>query len=149
MEEIKRRLGYRYVLDGAVFSGEPEAGKDFNIELSLHNEGFSPVQNPRDAELVLVDASGKVAGIWSIDSDPRYWMPGQQITVKQTVTLPAGISGNVTLYLNLPDPCETLHDIRSSPSAWPTRMRAATMSGKRAPVITGSIPSACKFILTK
>ena len=37
-------------------------------------------------------------------------MPGQQITIKQTVTLPAGISGNVTLYLNLPDPCETLHD---------------------------------------
>ena len=110
MEEIKRRLGYRYVLDEAVFSGEPKAGKDFDIELSLHNEGFSPVQNPRDAELVLVDASGKVAGIWSIDSDPRYWMPGQQITVKQTVTLPAGISGNVTLYLNLPDPCETLPD---------------------------------------
>ena len=110
MEEIKRRLGYRYVLDGAVFSGEPEAGKDFNIELSLHNEGFSPVQNPRDAELVLADTSGKVVGLWSIDSDPRYWMPGQQITIKQTVTLPAGISGNVTLYLNLPDPCETLHD---------------------------------------
>lgn len=110
MEEIKRRLGYRYVLDEAVFSGEPKAGKDFDIELSLHNEGFSPVQNPRDAELVLADASGKVLKTWALESDPRYWKPEEKVTIKQTVTLPAGVSGNVTLYLNLPDPCENLHD---------------------------------------
>ena len=110
LEEIKRRLGYRYVLDEATFSGKPQAGKDFQIELSLHNEGFSPVQNPRDAELVLADADGKVVKTWTLESDPRYWMPEEKISVKQTVTLPAGISGNVTLYLNLPDPCENLHD---------------------------------------
>ena len=47
---------------------------------------------------------------WALDSDPRYWMPQEKVTIKQTVTLPAGVSGNVTLYLNLPDPCENLHD---------------------------------------
>ena len=110
LEEIKKRLGYRYALDEAKFSGEPKAGKDFDIEISLHNEGFAPVQNPRDAELVLADASGKVVKTWALDSDPRYWMPEEKVTVNQTVTLPAGLSGNVTLYLNLPDPCENLHN---------------------------------------
>lgn len=110
LEEIKRRLGYRLVLDEGTFTYKAEAGKSFKIEFSLHNEGFSPVQNPRDAELVLADASGKVVGTWPIESDPRYWMPGQKTTVSQTVTLPSGISGSMSLYLNLPDPCETLHD---------------------------------------
>ena len=44
------------------------------------------------------------------NSDPRYWMPGENVTVDQTLTLPSGISGEVTLWLNLPDPCETLRN---------------------------------------
>ena len=110
MEEIKRRLGYRYVLDEGKFTKEPKAGKSFEIELTLHNEGFAPAQNPRDAELVLTDASGQVVKTWPLESDPRYWMPEEQTIIKQTLTLPDGISGTMTLYLNLPDPCETLHD---------------------------------------
>ena len=37
-------------------------------------------------------------------------MPGETVTVDQTLTLPSGISGEVTLWLNLPDPCETLRN---------------------------------------
>ncbi|MBR1678933.1 MAG: DUF4832 domain-containing protein, partial [Bacteroidales bacterium] len=66
-------------------------------------------QNPRDAELVLTDASGKVVATWPLESDPRYWMPGEKTSISRTVTLPDGLSGSLTLYLNLPDPCETLH----------------------------------------
>lgn len=110
MDEIKIRLGYRYVLDKAEFTKDVAAGKAFDIKLTLHNEGFSPAQNPRDAELVLCDASGKVLKTWPLNSDPRYWMPAEEKVIDQTVTLPDGISGALTLYLNLPDPCETLHN---------------------------------------
>ena len=110
MEEIKMRLGYRYVLEEGQFTKKPEAGKAFDIKLTLRNDGFAPAQNPRDAEWVLADASGKVVKTWKVDSDPRYWMPAQSTTIEQSLTLPAGISGTLTLYLNLPDPCETLRD---------------------------------------
>lgn len=110
MDEIKIRLGYRYVLDKGEFTKEPAAGKSFDVKLTLHNQGFSPAQNPRDAELVLCDASGKVLKTWPLNSDPRYWMPAEETVISQTITLPDGISGALTLYLNLPDPCETLHD---------------------------------------
>ena len=110
MEEIKRRLGYRLVLDEGTYTYNAEAGKSFKIEFTLHNEGFASVQNPRDAELVLADASGKVVGTWPLESDPRYWMPEQKTTISQTITLPTGISGDMTLYLNLPDPCENLRN---------------------------------------
>ncbi len=39
-------------------------------------------------------------------------MPGQNVTIDQTFTLPSGISGEMTLSLNLPDPSENL---RSNP----------------------------------
>lgn len=109
-EQLQKRLGYRYVLDKGQFTDSPAAGAAFRIVLTLHNEGFAPVQNPRDAEFVLTDKGGKVLGTWKLNSDPRYWMPSESVTVDQTLTLPSGISGEVTLWLNLPDPCENLRN---------------------------------------
>ena len=117
-----QRPEYRYAVpdiivrqDGNRFEAEVVgAGQEclaLNTDyLTLRNDGFSPAQNPRDAEWVLADASGKVVKTWAVDSDPRYWMPAQTTVITQTLTLPTGISGNMTLYLNLPDPCENLRN---------------------------------------
>ena len=109
-EEIQRRLGYRYVLEKGQFTKDAKAGGSFRVVLDLRNDGFAAAQNPRDAELVLTDKGGKVLKTWALNSDPRYWMPGETTTIDQTVTLPDGISGEVTLSLNLPDPAMTLRD---------------------------------------
>lgn len=109
-EEIQKRLGYRFVLEEGQFTRKAEAGKPFQVVLKLRNDGFAPVQNPREVELVLTDASGKVLKTWPVDSDPRYWMPSQQTTLRQTITLPEGISGDLKLSLNLPDPSENLRN---------------------------------------
>lgn len=109
-EEIEKRLGYRYSISAAGFSTNPSAGGSFRVLMHINNGGFAPAQNPRDAELVLTDKSGSVLKTWDLESDPRFWMPGQKTVVDQTITLPEGVSGEVKLYLNLPDPCENLHD---------------------------------------
>ena len=109
-EEIQKRLGYRYVLEKGQFTQKAKAGDSFRVVLDLRNDGFASAQNPRDAELVLTDKGGKVLKTWKLNSDPRYWMPGEKVSIDQTVTLPDGISGEVTLSLNLPDPCATLRD---------------------------------------
>lgn len=110
MDEIRKRLGYRYVLEEGRFTPSPKAGEAFELKLTLRNDGFAPAMNPRDAELVLTDASGKTVKTWALDSDPRFWMPDEKTVIKQTITLPEGISGEMTLHLNLPDPCQTIHD---------------------------------------
>lgn len=107
-EELQRRLGYRFVLEKAFFTKAPKAGEDMRIVLKIRNDGFAPAMNPRDAELILTDASGKEAGKWSLESDPRYWMPEKPTTVDQTISIPSGLSGEYTLWINLPDPCATL-----------------------------------------
>lgn len=109
-EEIQKRLGYRYVLEKAFFSKEPAAGSEMRVVLKIRNDGFAPAQNPRDAEFVLTDNAGKVIKTWPLDSDPRYWMPGQTTVIDQNIELPSGASGQCTLSLNLPDPCEKLRN---------------------------------------
>jgi len=111
-DELQKRLGYRYVLEKGQFTKEPKAGGELRVVLRLRNDGFAPAQNPRDAELVLTDKGGKVLKTWTLVSDPRYWMPDEKTVIDQTVTIPDGISGEVTLSLNLPDPCQNL---RSNP----------------------------------
>lgn len=108
-EDLQRRLGYRYVLEKGFFTKSPKAGEAFRSVLIIRNDGFAPAMNPRDAELLLTDASGKAVGTWALESDPRYWMPEEPTTVDQTITLPSGLSGEYTLWLNLPDPCANLH----------------------------------------
>ena len=109
-DEIQKRLGYRYVLEEGQFTKKAAAGEPFRIILKIRNDGFSPAQNPRDAELVLADSADNVIKTWALESDPRYWMPAEVTTIDQTITLPEGLSGTMTFYLNLPDPCSTLHD---------------------------------------
>ena len=109
-EQLQQRLGYRYVLEKGQFTKDAKAGESFRIVLDLRNDGFAAAQNPRDAELVLTDKGGKVLKTWKLNADPRFWMPEEKVSIDQTVTLPDGVSGEVTLSLNLPDPCETLRD---------------------------------------
>lgn len=111
-DEIKTRLGYRLALTEASFTSAPVAGQPFRVVLKINNEGFASVMNPRDAELVLASTDGTTVKTFKLNSDPRFWMPGTITEVDQTIDLPEGLSGEYTLSLNLPDPCETL---RSNP----------------------------------
>ena len=65
---------------------------------------------PSGVALILVDGNGKKTVYELDDLDPRYWFAGSDIAVDKHITLPADASGQCTLYLNLPDPKETLHD---------------------------------------
>ena len=110
LDEIKMRLGYRLILEEGQFTKAPEAGKPFKIKLAVRNDGFASIQNPRDAEFVITSKDGTLVKKYDLNSDPRFWMPGETISIEQTIDLPAGLAGEYTLSLNLPDPCETLHD---------------------------------------
>lgn len=109
-DEIKARLGYRLSLVDGAFTPAPIAGGQFHAILKIKNDGFASPMNPRDAEFILADRKGDVVATYRIDSDPRFWMAGTVTTIDQTFTLPEGLSGEYTLSLNLPDPCETLRD---------------------------------------
>ncbi len=111
MDEVKRLLGYRLVLDKMWYTA-PKAGEAFTATLTLRNIGFANIINPRAVELILVntaDATDKHV-LPIRDADPRFWMAGETTKVGLKATLPATCQGEYTLYLNLPDPEPTIHD---------------------------------------
>ena len=86
------------------------AGDDFRVVLKIKNSGFSAPINPRGCELVLIDGNGKKTVYDQTEIDPRYWFAGETFTLDTTIKIPAEAIGDCVLYLNLPDPKETLHD---------------------------------------
>ena len=111
MDEIKRRLGYRFVLDKAIPSEAPKAGDTYNLVLHLRNVGFASLHNPRAVELVFVDKNDATKKfVHKQQIDPRFWMPGETAIVTLRAKLDKQMSGEYNVYLNLPDAYDVLHD---------------------------------------
>ncbi|MEM8859157.1 MAG: DUF4832 domain-containing protein [Chloroflexota bacterium] len=108
-DEIESRLGYRFVLEQGTFPESATAGDAVQLNLVVRNDGFGAPYNPRGFELILRNAvSGQEVAI-PLNDDPRLWLPGQIQTLTLSPSLPAGMAtGEYQLFLNLPDPEETL-----------------------------------------
>ena len=111
MKEIKRRLGYRFVLDKAYPTQTPKAGERYSVVLTLRNVGFSALVNARNVELIIVDKDDPaIKHVYPQQIDPRSWTPGDTTINTLHAQLPADMSGEYGVYLNLPDPYPTIHD---------------------------------------
>ena len=111
LDEIKRRLGYRLSLTDVYHSTTVYAGGDMNVRFTIQNTGFAAPMNGRGVELVLMSNDGnKTVYDLSDEVDPRYWFAGGKYTVETTINIPEADTEGYTMYLNLPDPKETLHD---------------------------------------
>ncbi|MEP1893987.1 MAG: DUF4832 domain-containing protein, partial [Cyclobacteriaceae bacterium] len=104
MSEIKRRLGYRFVLDDATFPSSASAGGSLSITINLDNVGFAAPANEREIDLVLRNTSSSAEYKVGLNADVRFWLPGQLVTLSETVTVPAGVPvGNYDLLLHIKD----------------------------------------------
>lgn len=109
MDEIKRRLGYRFELQQAVIPDSVKPGGIFRIDFDIKNTGFASPYNERLLEIILRNtADGKT---WRLESaaDPRFWQSGDSLTETVEGGLPAEISeGNYETLLHLADPIDSL-----------------------------------------
>lgn len=111
MDEIKRKLGYRFVLIQGVFTDSVKPGSSFNLSLTLTNKGNGALFNPRIVELVLVNVSTNQKYYCKLPVDPRFWKPKDTIQLNFTIGIKQDQpTGNYKLFLNLPDPVQNLRD---------------------------------------
>ncbi|KGQ21213.2 hypothetical protein THFILI_02015 [Thermus filiformis] len=107
LEEIRKRLGYRLVLEEAELPQALVPGGALEVRVRLRNEGFAPPVNPRPLYLVL---SGPQEVVFPLEQDPRRWYPGAHAFTAR-VPLPDGLPpGRYRLALWLPDPYPSLRD---------------------------------------
>jgi hypothetical protein len=105
-EEIERRLGYRLELTEAMLPDAVKPGGTFVLRLSLQNDGFAALTNPRPVFVVLEGEDERLAA--ELGSDPRLWLPGSH-DVAVRLRLPASLApGSYRVALWLPDADEGL-----------------------------------------
>lgn len=111
MDEVKRRLGYRFELLEATISDSVKPAGIFNLNFQITNKGFASPFNPRNLEIILRNNSNNQKYRLVTDVDPRFWMSGDTIFVSVTGGIPSNINeGTYGAYLFLADPEYRLHD---------------------------------------
>ncbi|MBQ7532035.1 MAG: DUF4832 domain-containing protein [Paludibacteraceae bacterium] len=109
MDIILHRIGYRLALDKIIVTPKPAVGQKLDVYCVLHNSGFAAPMNPRDVELILVNANDPTKKfVYQQDVDPRFWLPEEEH--RFTLTCTPEQAGQYKVYLNLPDPYESLHN---------------------------------------
>ncbi|MGB3641557.1 MAG: DUF4832 domain-containing protein [Rivularia sp. (in: cyanobacteria)] len=111
IEEIKRRLGYRFKLVNSEISTSLKPGGKFFANLEVENLGWASPYNPRLLEIVLRNRETNQEYYLRVNEDPRSWLPDSSNTINVEAGLPESItSGEYDVFLNLPDPTPKLYN---------------------------------------
>ena len=105
---VRRRLGYRFVLDELEYTEAVPPGGELAVKLDLRNIGFAAPFNRRPVEIVLTGGDTRlVAPLAGIDA--RAWAPGRATSVTARLRVPVTLPpGTYTLALRLPDESSSL-----------------------------------------
>lgn len=99
---IERKLGYRFRVDSAEVPSAVKPGGHFTIRISLYNEGWAPLYNPRPVFLVLDGLERQQIRLGPID--PRQWAAGVASTFTAEIELPLNITpGDYKIAIWMPD----------------------------------------------
>jgi uncharacterized protein DUF4832/uncharacterized protein DUF4874 len=109
MGEIRRRLGYRFVLKSAKASASVPVGGSLRLHLEVENAGFATPLNERPVEVVLRHVTSGRTHSLSLEADPRRWWNGETHDYMFSIPLSANITpGDYDLLVNLPDAAPNL-----------------------------------------
>lgn len=110
MDNILRELGYRFQLISGEYTEMVAPGNAFSARVILKNIGYASLFNPRLVELVLKNIQSKEVYKVKLDVEPRLWKPLVETEIEAVIGIPQDMpNGQYELYLNMPDPEETLY----------------------------------------
>lgn len=110
MEDIKRRLGYRFELVSSTLPNAAQAGQTIDVDIQIRNIGYSVPYNPRGLELVLRNLATEERFFVGPNSTPQDWLPNSTSVLEQSFCLPNNLpQGQYNVLLHLPDPAPSLY----------------------------------------
>ncbi|ATP55295.1 hypothetical protein CPT03_01860 [Pedobacter ginsengisoli] len=110
MDNIKRNLGYRFVLQSAVLPDNVVKGTSLNIVLNVKNVGYASPYNKRTIKLVLRNKENGSLKSFDLASDVRKWYSGS-FKVEESIKIPSEFAtGDYEMLLNLPDEYASIAD---------------------------------------
>lgn len=110
MDEIQRRLGYRFALIEGEFTPVATRSEQLFVRLGIKNEGWAAPFNPRGLEIVMRNMDSGSIHVFPLPDDPRLWLGGETVVVAADLQIPDDMPvGEYQLLLHLPDPAERLY----------------------------------------
>jgi hypothetical protein len=111
MDEVKRRLGYRFELIEATISDSIKPSGTFNLDMKITNKGFASPFNARNLEIILRNKTNNQMYRLLTEEDPRLWLSGDTTNINVMGGIPADIpEGDYDAFLFLADPEVRLHN---------------------------------------
>jgi hypothetical protein len=92
LSEMEKALGYRFVVEEAIFDDETKPGQPWRIQFRVRNAGSAPFYFPWKPELALLDDKGEELWTAVLGADPMAWLPGQLTEVEESV-IPSPLKG--------------------------------------------------------
>ena len=103
MINIRKKLGYRFVLTELVYPKEITTGSSLPVSLTVNNIGYASPFNERPVKLILKNSSTGQEFSYTLNTDVRKWFSG---TTKIETIIPTGAAltaGTYDMYLSMPD----------------------------------------------
>src|SRR5690606_3629683 len=108
MDNIKKSLGYRFVLQNASFPEAVSGGNNLVFTINLNNKGYASPYNARPVQLLLRKVGTQEITALTVNTDVRKWYSGP-VKLESSVAIPASLAkGEYELLLNLPDAYESI-----------------------------------------
>jgi hypothetical protein len=103
IDNIKKRLGYRFVIREAEFPRVVDTGGELKLKIDGENIGYASPFNARPALLILRSKENGMVHKFPIDTDLRKWFSGP-FKIEQTIKVPENLkAGEYEILLSLPD----------------------------------------------
>lgn len=106
--QIECRLGYRLLVTRVRAPETAAPGSTAAVELSLLDDGWASLQNPRPIAIVLRNGEQELRA--DLDFDPRTVMPGETASFCAAIDIPADASGTWDVAVHMPDASDSLAD---------------------------------------
>ncbi|OGH89682.1 MAG: hypothetical protein A2469_03380 [Candidatus Magasanikbacteria bacterium RIFOXYC2_FULL_40_16] len=103
-EDIKRELGYRFVLRNVSYNNPVEPGGALSLSITLENVGYAALFNERPVFIVISDGT-----TLNLNMDAREWSAGNTHTFNVNLTAPSN-PGTYSVRLWMPDNSPSLED---------------------------------------
>jgi len=110
---VQKILGYRYIINSAIYNRRLNPGEEISLELKISNVGSAPFYYNWPIQLMLMNLNRQIVWKETVDIDIRQWLPGEINTVFIKSTLPEYITtDNYVIAVSILDPSGYLPSLR-------------------------------------
>ena len=104
MNKVLNAMGYKYYISQATVTKAVTTGGVLNATVTMKNVGIAPFYYAWPVMLYIKDTSGNIKLTKKSSVDIRKIMPGSNVNIVYSITLPTSLTGSYNVFVGVVDP---------------------------------------------